>query len=257
MSSPLSHLRSLARVCETFVVLDEVGSTNDWLRVHASGYRGCVIVLTDNQTEGRGRLSRSWISRPGESLALSIRLPWGLGDRGRRLSWLPLVAGATLVRALKVRGLEGVGLKWPNDVLVNDAKLAGILCEFHEPDSVIIGVGLNLAFALDDPPSPNATALAHHGISVSADLDDLLVAFVGELKGWSTMGDEDALAYAKTLVTPAMGSLGRLVSVQEMNGERWTGLAQELDDSGHLLVTPDDSSGLRVVIASDIEHLYQ
>jgi BirA family biotin operon repressor/biotin-[acetyl-CoA-carboxylase] ligase len=257
MSNQLREFRRLAAVCENFVVLDQVGSTNEWLRSHAPNDDGSVIVITDNQSEGRGRLDRSWVSRPGESLALSIGLPWSLASGDGKLSWLPLVAGATLVQTLRSCGIEGVSLKWPNDVLVDDAKLAGILCEFQEPGRVIIGLGLNLAFALDDPPSPNATALAHHGNFSPDVLDELLASVVAAIRDWVAGGGEDVVSAPQSLVASVMGSIGRRIKVQELGGASWTGLARGLDESGHLLVQADDSSELRVVVASDIEHLYQ
>jgi BirA family biotin operon repressor/biotin-[acetyl-CoA-carboxylase] ligase len=158
------------------------------------------------------------------------------------------------VRVLHRHGLGEASLKWPNDVVVGQKKLAGILCEWVPDGCMIVGVGLNVDFSTEEPPSPRATALGHHVSVTDGLVDSLLAEVVGALRA----GLEDLRAEATAAVVSAvMGTLGRLVEVQEPSGERWRGEAQSLDESGHLLVMPEGSSELRAVVASDIEHLYQ
>lgn len=256
MTNELHGLTTLASQCDDFVVLEQVGSTNDYLREHYEANNRCIAVVTDTQTSGRGRLSRSWVTRPGESLALSVGLPWA-SVADARLSWLPLFVGASLVAALRGAGLVVASLKWPNDVLVGGAKLAGILCELPRPGFVIIGVGINRDFSLGEPPSPRATALAHHGDFPLAALDQILATCVGEVRAWAALDQHRGLARAHDVVTPMMGTLGRRVEVSEVDGSTWTGIAEGLDEHGHLRVTPSGSDTARVVVASDIRHLYQ
>lgn len=257
MTNRLRALTELAAQCDDFVVLDDVDSTNDYLRARDMGNDRCVIAVTDSQTHGRGRLSRTWITRPGESLALSVGLPWNGAGGNATLSWLPVVVGATLVSALRGAGVGEAELKWPNDVLVGEGKLAGILCEIPHPGWVIIGVGINLDFPQGSPPSPNATALAHHGDFPLATLDSVMATFVTNLRHWVDLDHARGRRKAQELVPAVMGTLGRQVEVSEIDGSRWSGIARGLDDHGHLLVTPTGSSTPRVVVASDIRHLYQ
>src|SRR5579875_1879015 len=122
------------------------GSTNaDLLAAAAAGAPEGRVLAAEEQTAGRGRLGRSWASVPGGSLTFSVLLrPAEVAGSGR--GWLPLLTGGAVATAVRaVAGVEGT-LKWPNDVLVGDGKLAGILAE-QTPDAsaVVVGIGLNVA----------------------------------------------------------------------------------------------------------------
>jgi BirA family biotin operon repressor/biotin-[acetyl-CoA-carboxylase] ligase len=241
---------------DRLVVLSSATSTNAEIKNFLRD-GDVVAVITDDQTEGRGRLDRHWVTKPGESVALSIAFAWSAGDHKRSGSWIPLFAGATLVRVLHTHRLGEASLKWPNDVVVGQKKLAGILCEWVPPSAVIVGIGLNVDFSPDKPPSPRATALGHHVSAAEGLVDSILAELVGALRvGLDNLRTEPPHNTA-TAVSAVMSTLGRSVEVQEPSGETWRGTAQGLDDSGHLLVMPEGSSEVRAVVASDIEHLYQ
>lgn len=109
------------------------------------------FVFAETQTVGRGRRGRAWLSPPGSNLYFSCLKRF---DRGyASLSGLSLAAGVAVVRALQDRGVRGVGLKWPNDLVHGDAKLAGILVElggeFLGPCHAVIGIGVNLHLSAD------------------------------------------------------------------------------------------------------------
>jgi BirA family transcriptional regulator, biotin operon repressor / biotin---[acetyl-CoA-carboxylase] ligase len=257
MTNFLASLALLERHCDELVVLAEISSTNDYLRESFVGPAGVRIAVTDTQTSGRGRLQRTWVTKPGESLAMSVELPWSFQPQDAAWSWLSLVAGASLTRALRAEGFSGVTLKWPNDVLVGEKKLAGILCESLPGAAVIVGVGINVHFPEDAPPSPKATALSHHS-ELAVDLVDRAVSrFVASLKEFVALEGEEAAVFAKTFVTEVLGTLGRRVSVVAPDSAEWSGQAVGLDEFGHLLVTPEGSTTPQVVVASDIGHLYQ
>jgi BirA family biotin operon repressor/biotin-[acetyl-CoA-carboxylase] ligase len=246
----------LEQSVDRLVVLTTTTSTNAEIKNYL-GDGNVVALITGHQTKGRGRLDRAWVAKPGEAVALSLAFPWSNEDQDRSGSWVPLLVGATLARVLHRQGLGEANLKWPNDVVVGPKKLAGILCEWVPEHRVIVGVGLNVDFSAEEPPSPRATALGHH-VSVT---DGLVDSVLAELVGALRAGLEDLRAEAPeataAVVSAVMGTLGRSVEVQEPSGETWRGVAQGLDEFGHLLVMPEATSELRVVVASDIEHLYQ
>jgi len=241
---------------DRLIVLKTATSTNAEIKKFLDD-GDIVALITDHQTEGRGRLDRTWVTKPGESIALSLAFPWRSDDHERSGSWVSLLVGATLVRVLHRRGLGEVSLKWPNDVVVGQKKLAGILCEWVPEGCMIVGVGLNVDFSIDEPPSPRATALGHHVAVKDGLVDSLLAELVGALGAGLEGLRTEAPAATAAAVSAVVGTLGRSVEVQEPSGATWRGVAQGLDESGHLLVMPDGSSELRVVVASDIEHLYQ
>ncbi|WP_148861582.1 bifunctional biotin--[acetyl-CoA-carboxylase] ligase/biotin operon repressor BirA [Marinobacter fonticola] len=128
-------------------VFDAVDSTNAYLMQQSddSG-RSVRICIADRQTEGRGRRGRAWSSPAGENIYLSMALRLAGGFAA--LEGLSLVVGVALLRALERLGLKGAALKWPNDVLVDARKLAGILIELkgelEGAARVVIGIGLNV-----------------------------------------------------------------------------------------------------------------
>jgi BirA family biotin operon repressor/biotin-[acetyl-CoA-carboxylase] ligase len=158
---------------------------------------------------------------------------------------------------LRDHGLAEASLKWPNDVVLGEKKLAGILCEFVPSGWVIVGVGLNIDFPVGAPPSPRAAGLFHHLSAAEGLVDSVLAGFVTELRDWvddvRTRVSHDNVAR----VSSVMGTLDRPVEVHEPSGTQWRGVAHCLDQAGHLLVMPEGLSELRAVVASDIEHLYQ
>jgi BirA family biotin operon repressor/biotin-[acetyl-CoA-carboxylase] ligase len=128
-------------------LLDHAASSNALLLQRATQCAASGTVLAvEWQTAGRGRMGRTWHSGLGDALTFSLlwRFDCGLAA----LSGLSLAVGIAMMRALKELGIAGAGLKWPNDVLLNGGKLAGILLEAQGdmlgPSAVVIGIGLNL-----------------------------------------------------------------------------------------------------------------
>lgn len=133
-------------------ILPVVDSTNAAaLRRLAGGQEPPFIVLAERQTSGRGRRGRTWVSPFGENLYYSLALQVDGGMR--QLEGLSLVVGLALLRALRVAGLVSAGLKWPNDVLVDGRKVAGILLELSGDPAdvchVVIGIGVNVNMLVD------------------------------------------------------------------------------------------------------------
>lgn len=139
-------------------ILAECGSTNAELLARAeAGVPAGTALAAENQTAGRGRRGRAWVSAPGDSLTFSLlwRFP-----AGTDLSGLSLAVGVALVDALKHE--TGLQLKWPNDVLKFGRKLAGVLIEgvSGQPGAVVIGIGVNLRLPAALPAELRATSAA-------------------------------------------------------------------------------------------------
>ena len=148
-------------------VLAQTGSTNDDLLAAArAGAAEGAVLVAEHQTRGRGRQGRQWVSRTGSALIFSVLLrPAAVppADRG----WLPLLTGVAVARALRqVAGVDAA-LKWPNDVLADGAKLAGILAE-QAGEAIVIGVGLNVAATRDELPPPGPGALPPTSLALLA-----------------------------------------------------------------------------------------
>jgi len=145
-------------VLRELTVLQETDSTNSALVRLPPGRRHAHAVIAEAQTAGRGRRQRAWHSPPGGNIYLSFG--WQFSARDLPLSTLPLVTALCLCRALQRAGLSGHGVKWPNDILVNGEKVAGILVETQSagtaPAIAVIGIGLNVRMPEGDPDHPEA-----------------------------------------------------------------------------------------------------
>lgn len=237
-------------------VVETTGSTNaDLLTRHAAGedIDGAVLVA-EYQTAGRGRHGRNWTAPPRSQIAFSIGV-----DAGSLLpaawGWLPLLTGVAAVDAVKATtGIEP-GLKWPNDILVGDGKLGGILAEVASPAPVIVvGLGLNVTLSADEAPDPRATSLLMLGSTMldrSALLGSILAELTARIDRWRTLGGPNpslAADYRYRSVT-----LGRQVSALLPGGREIVGTATDLDELGQLQI---DTGGQTVsVSAGDITHL--
>src|SRR5690606_1657274 len=159
------NFSAAAAVSPRLDLRESTGSTNADLRslVEAdAGMPHLAVVLTSDQRAGRGRLDRTWDTPPGSSLAISVLLRVGelaVSERG----WIPLLAGLAMAEAVaeQLPG-ENVALKWPNDVLVGEGKICGILAEAMPGDVVIVGAGVNTAMTATQAPVPTATSFAMH-----------------------------------------------------------------------------------------------
>jgi len=229
-----------------------VGSTNELAReLAAAGAAEGTLVLADEQTAGRGRLGRSWLSPAGSSLLLSLifRPPWTPQQAGR----LTMICSLAAAEAIEAQTGLTVNLKWPNDVLIGGRKVGGVLAELSVMgdvlDYVVAGLGLNVNFDPAQMPQlgNSATSLARElGRPVSR--LELLSAFLRRvessyrraLAGW--MPHE---AWAARLET-----LGRWVQVITPAGQE-DGLAEAVDADGALLLRRADGTPVRV-LAGDI-----
>jgi len=165
------HLRG--RFGRPYTFVDRCASTQRLLDGAGEG----AVVATDEQTEGRGRLGRTWRAPLGSSVLFSIVLEPGVP--ADRLPELSLLAGAAVADALAARAKVEATVKHPNDVLVGGRKVAGILAESAD-GRVVLGVGVNVAQTRDELPVDTATSLALEGATV--DRAELLAEILERLE---------------------------------------------------------------------------
>ncbi len=235
-------------------VVAEAGSTNADLRAHAAdpAWLDLSVLLTRNQVAGRGRLDRTWTAPDGAALAVSVLLRESLPAPAYR-GWIPLAAGVALSAAIaaQLAGHE-VGLKWPNDVLVDGHKISGILAE-ATAEAVIVGAGINTAMTAAQLPVPTATSFAVCG--VAADEDRLLADYLGRLRVLLDALVREGEPAARRLhgeVTARCLSLGRGVRVVLPDDSVLEGIATRLDADGRLVVVTGGAE--HIVAAGDVVH---
>lgn len=235
----------------TFQFLDATSSTNDIARLWAAdGAPHGAVVVTDFQSEGRGRFGRRWHAPSGTALLFSVVL------RPTNALILPVryaMAAAVSVRSalIELPGLDAsaVKLKWPNDVQLHGRKVCGILIEplWHGAllEAIVVGVGINVRVPFDDPElSATATNLeAHCQVPINRVL--LLADILKRLTFWSAHADGLALFQAWRA---ALNMLGKRVQVTNASTGREivAGHALDVDEDGALLVRADDGKIHRV-----------
>jgi len=259
------ELSASSEFSSNVLYLPEIGSTNTELLAQAThspqDWPDFSVILTDNQTSGRGRLDRSWVANSGDALAVSVLLRPKAFDISR-FGWLPLMAGLAMTNCVRSLIYEAdVSLKWPNDVLVEGEKISGILAEvLPAGDGVVIGAGLNLRQNKLALPIPTATSLALHDVQ-GFELDDILVRYLASLRRlYDQFSDESGDAESSGIraeVLEASSTIGTQVLVQLPDGSEFTGKAAGLDNDGRLLVALSDPLEIRAVAAGDIKHLRQ
>lgn len=247
------------RMGRTLIARASVESTQDvaWEALSA-GLPDGTTVVADRQTRGRGRAGRTWWMPPGRALALSILLHPGCD--AREMGSLPLVAGLALAEALDALGGPGARLKarlkWPNDVLVENRKLAGILCESRRRggagDAVVVGLGVNVAQAAEEfPPelAGLATSLAMEGVRVTREA--VAAALLNRLE---PLWDEHAEGGREAVLDRWRARAdfwGQTVTVRTPSGTL-IGIARSLDADGGLVISLPGGAET-TVLAGDLE----
>ncbi len=239
------------------LAFDELDSTNEEARrrVLEEGERGPLWIVARRQSRGRGRLGRDWISVPG-NLHASLVLSDGVTpERAPQLGFVAGVATFDALRSL-CTGESGFALKWPNDILLDRAKLGGVLLEglaFSSSDErrpasgvVVVGIGLNCVAAPRDPPYP-AVALPAAAASAEMLFTALSDSFCETLKLWAS---GSGFAEIRRRWLDAAAGVGESVHVRLSQGEEIEGRFETIDPSGRLVIASD--AGRRVIDAGDV-----
>lgn len=256
--SPLPPLNGVAlrnelrRPWRRLEVVEETGSTNSDLLARAAAGEDIdgIVLIAEHQTAGRGRGGRSWSADARRQITMSV----GIGADGvpaNGWGWLPLATGVAVIETLTPLTDTPIGLKWPNDVLAGDGKLAGILAEVASPHPVIVvGLGLNVV----GRPDAAATSLADLGVA-TPDRTDLVCRFLRHLgtrvMSWRAAGGadlrlvEDYRHHSATIDSPVRALLP--------GGREIVGTARSIDAQGRILI---ESDGQTVAVsAGDVVHL--
>ena len=232
---------------------DQIDSTNTYVREQArDGSPEGLVAVADHQTAGRGRLGRRWESPPGANLLASVLLRPHIDPADLHLC-TTVVALAAMDACRVVAGV-GTLLKWPNDLLVEGAKVAGILAEaeFAGADlaAVVVGIGINVGWP--GPPEAGGTSLeaaAGSPVDRRALLHALLAALGERRAGLDAAAGRRALAEEGRRRCATLGQHVRVT----LEAEVITGRAVAVDDSGRLVV--ETPTGSRRVTAGDVVHL--
>lgn len=236
-------------------VVAETGSTNvDLLTRAATGEDvDGVVLIAEHQTAGRGRHGRTWVTVPGAQITMSVGV--AAGDVPTDAwGWLTLAAGVAVVDAVEAETGVAAGLKWPNDVLADDKKLAGILAEVAAPQRrIVVGVGLNVAPASEELAG-EATSLVDLG-AVAPDRDRLVCRLLTELGerilGWRAAGGADE--QLKSDYHDRSLTIGSQVRVVLPGNRELVGAATSIDARGRLCL---ECAGEAVAVsAGDVVHL--
>jgi BirA family biotin operon repressor/biotin-[acetyl-CoA-carboxylase] ligase len=247
---PLEPARLVPPAPYRVEVLPSVSSTNsEVVSRFLGGETEGLVIATEHQTEGRGRLDREWVTPQNSSITVSLLLTPDVP--AERWTWLPLLTGLAASRAItEVTSLEPA-LKWPNDVLVNGSKAGGILLERVDHDgraAAVVGIGINVHQTQEELPVPEATSLALAGAAVdrTALLGAVITAFANEYNAW--VGGADP----RERYRAACDTIGRETIVHTIN-EDLHGTVVDIDESGQLVLeTKSDTLHLAV---GDVEYV--
>jgi BirA family biotin operon repressor/biotin-[acetyl-CoA-carboxylase] ligase len=224
------------------------GSTNATaLELARAGCPEWTLVSAAHQTDGRGRLDRSWTDVPDAALLFSVVLRPAIAPA--RASVLSLLAGACMTEASSATNGRAVTCKWPNDILLLDGKVGGILVEADVADdrlrSVVVGIGVNLA-------APTGVEYAT-GLGERVGQRSLLTAFLVRFAAAYTASEPSLAERVRHAWLPVSSTIGQLVRATTVDGRDVVGRAVGIDDFGSLLLSTD--AGEVRVAFGDVEHL--
>ncbi|MGC9455475.1 MAG: biotin--[acetyl-CoA-carboxylase] ligase [Phycisphaerae bacterium] len=236
---------STRRIGRSVICFDEVDSTND-VAFDSARHQGCdgLVVLADSQRRGRGRLGRNWISPPGQNLLMSVLLCAGSAPESHEA--LTVAAGVAVAEALDALGFSCM-LKWPNDVLLDAAKVAGVMVELRDRCAVVgCGVNVNAAPPAGEVDFP-ATCLAD---AVGHELERVEVAreILRRLDEWVEHVETGRMRPLHDAFTSRCATINRRVEVL-CSGRKYAGRALDVSPLEGLVLLSDEGRRLHVPAA--------
>ncbi|MYM83855.1 biotin--[acetyl-CoA-carboxylase] ligase [Duganella sp. FT50W] len=227
----------------------ETGSTNADLLARLGGLRGPLLRIADNQTAGRGRAGRSWLSQPGAALMFS--LAWPFKGPLHKMTGLPMAVGVALAETIVSLGVP-VQIKWPNDLLRDGAKLAGILVETQNTGNAIwavIGCGINLVMP-DELEARIGRDVASAPWLAQMDRNQLMAALLSRLAAVLAEFDDTGFAPFAERWNALHAWHGKEVVLLDQGAVVRQGRAAGVDDIGRLLL--DTSAGRVEILSGDV-----
>ncbi|NRR34235.1 biotin--[acetyl-CoA-carboxylase] ligase [Oxalobacteraceae bacterium] len=231
-------------------VVAETGSTNADLLARVDSLRSPLLLIAERQTAGRGRAGRSWLSEPGATLTFS--LAWPCRGPLQRMAGLPLAVGVALAETINSLGVP-VRLKWPNDLLRDGSKLAGILVETQSAADgtiwAVIGAGINLLMP-DALEAQIGRAVAAAPWLAQMDRNELMAALLSRLAAVLAEFDDTGFAAFSERWNALHAWQGLDVAIHDRDQSLRQGRAMGVDDSGCLLL--DTASGRVAILSGDV-----
>ena len=239
-------------------VLDTTESTNnDVARLAAAGAVEGACIVAEHQSQGRGRQARDWVSPPHAGLWMSVLIRPKDMPRDS-WTWLPLLAGLAASDAVNSIAKVPTRVKWPNDLVViadhgthqgKPFKLAGILSEAIDDNTVVLGIGINVSLTKEELPIPTGTSitLERGVVNREALMAQVLVNLVARLTQWRAQEGRLIDDYRTACAT-----IGRNIEATLPVDRVIRGIAVQVDDNGHLVI--EDGSDTLIITAGDVIH---
>ena len=234
--------------------VSEIGSTNSDLVLKASELPDGFILISDHQTDGRGRFGRQWVAPPFKNLLFSVLLHpnWQM-ERNQLVT--PALALAT-VEVLESLGFRAT-VKWPNDVVVEregEKKIAGILAEYvqQEKPALVVGMGLNIEWPQEeDSAPPNSTSLK--ACEIEKDRWEMLVEILKnfEKRLVEISSEKGSITFRQAYIARS-STIGNQVKVEKSDG-KIVGVAIDVEEDGSLVI--ENENGITLITAGDVIHL--
>ena len=268
MLSPtkLATLFPSKKLGETLYVFDELASTNTFALEYAKRHSPPnTVILADKQTAGRGRFNRSWFSPAGANIHGSLLFCHGRPIQP--LGWVPLMAGVAIAQAIETQTKIPIHLKWPNDLLVGERKVGGVLCEsfstVQKTHYVVIGFGINVNLSQAEFPQELLDIATSLQIQChrSVDRESLVVRITTLIEqGWEDLlsnGHQSwLLKYNNRSAT-----IGQMIQIHFPDGNKLMGLAHSIGGHGQLRIIPsssdskEQSARMRDIHSGEILHI--
>jgi len=222
-------------------LFDAVDSTNEWAGAELrQGRETPFVCIADQQSKGRGRRGRHWVSPPGANIYMSIA--WHFELPAEKLALLSLAQGVAVIRALTNSGVHGAWLKWPNDVFVEQNKIAGILIETSQllanSCNVVIGIGLNYRMPANAMPQSGVrwTDVVHVASGPVPDRSSLVMQLITEVVKMCDQYQGKALSIFNELQAELGALTGRDVNLHLGDGTQVSGTVIGINRQGELRV---------------------
>lgn len=252
-----------SQLVPSFSFVPQTGSTNADLMQNHTNTDDFSVLVAGYQSAGRGRAGRDWVAPAESSLFVSVLLK-PAGVAAENFSWLPMLAGLAMTKTVaQLLPSSAVSLKWPNDVLVGEKKISGVLSELaSDLKAVVLGTGLNVLQDQVQLPIENATSLKLEGAAV-LELDQVLAIYLENLRllyePWVRSGGNAVECGLRNQVISACSTLNRAgnnkVRAILPDQQEILGAAVGIDDTGRLILQPDGNKEVFAVAAGDIVHL--